>query len=269
MRLRPEVFKSGKIPMNGVLGLTEPLLETRLDAYPQPFVETLLTIINDILDFSKIETGKPETEMLDDDLFPAGGRADRLAQPDGPGLDLLVQAAVVGRRPPAAAAPPHPTQLNGRRALVVDDNANQREILQHRAEASGMRLDCAADGFVALDRQRAAVTEGALHDIALINMKMPGLDGLALATAERAAELAGRRLVIKNSLHSKAKVSRAREAGISAYLFKPVRRHELYRAMALARQAGGGAQHAAGVGLPRRHRAQWPGGAGRSAARRL
>ena len=131
MRLRPEVFKSGKIPMNGVLGLTEPLLETRLDAYPQPFVETLLTIIIDILDFSKIEAGK---------------------------------------------------------------------------------LDCL----------RAAVTEGALHDIALINMKMPGLDGLALATAERAAELAGRRLVMKNSLHSKVKVSRAREAGISAYLSKPV-----------------------------------------------
>ena len=65
---------------------------------------------------------------------------------------LPLLAAV--RRPP----PPHLTQLNGRRALVVDDNANQREILQHRAEASGMRLDCAADGFVALDCLRAAVT---------------------------------------------------------------------------------------------------------------
>ena len=138
----------------------------------------------------------------------------------------------------AAISPPptaHPTQLNGRRALVVDDNATNREILQHHAEASGMLVDCAADGFEALDRLRVAAAEGAPYDIALIDMKMPGMDGLMLAAAVRAAtELAGLRLVMVTSLHSKEELSRAREAGISAYLSKPVRRHELYRAMALA-----------------------------------
>ena len=41
-------------------------------------------------------------------------------------------------------------------------------------------------------------------------------------------------MVLVTSLHSTDELARAREAGISAYLSKPVRRHELYRALAQA-----------------------------------
>jgi PAS domain S-box-containing protein len=62
-------------PMNGVIGMTGLLLETKLGAEQREYAETvrssadaLLTIINDILDFSKIEAGKLQFETLDFDL---------------------------------------------------------------------------------------------------------------------------------------------------------------------------------------------------------
>ena len=64
-----------RTPMNGVLGMTELLLGTALDARQRRFAETahrsgvaLLSIINDILDFSKIEAGKVELRTRPFDL---------------------------------------------------------------------------------------------------------------------------------------------------------------------------------------------------------
>ena len=62
-------------PMNGVIGMTGLLLDTRLDGEQRYYAEmvrdsavSLLSILNDILDFSKIEAGKLELETLDFDL---------------------------------------------------------------------------------------------------------------------------------------------------------------------------------------------------------
>jgi len=138
---------------------------------------------------------------------------------------------------PAASLPavPTPAGLTGRRVLVVDDNVTNREILEHHVAAGGMRTASAVDGIDGLAQLQAAVRDGDRFEIAIVDMKMPGMDGIGLAAAMRAdPSLADVRIVLVTSLHSPDELRRARQAGIQAYLSKPVRRAELFRAMAQA-----------------------------------
>ena len=64
-----------RTPLNGVIGFTDLLLKTPLDAVQQQYTkhvstsaQTLLGIISDILDLSKIEAGRLELEMLETDI---------------------------------------------------------------------------------------------------------------------------------------------------------------------------------------------------------
>ena len=85
-------------------------------------------------------------------------------------------------RAAAAPAPSRPTctgqpDLEGKRVLIVDDNATNRRILTLQAESWGM-----AGG-----RRRPAeallwiVAQGSAFDLALLDMQMPDMDGVTLA----------------------------------------------------------------------------------------
>lgn len=77
-----------RTPMNAVIGMTELVLDSRLDSAQRGYLETvlesgesLLTIINEILDFSKIEAGTIELENVEFDLREElGDMARSLAQ---------------------------------------------------------------------------------------------------------------------------------------------------------------------------------------------
>jgi PAS domain S-box-containing protein len=126
----------------------------------------------------------------------------------------------------------YPKELADRRALIVDDNPTNVEILEHHVRAAGMRCASAPDGMRALEQLRQAARAHQAFDLAIVDMKMPGMTGLDLAAAVRGDPLLSKLpMVMVTSLHSNAELSRARELGMSAYLSKPVRRHELFRAL--------------------------------------
>jgi hypothetical protein len=73
-----------------------------------------------------------------------------------------------------------PEALTGKRVLVVDDRSINRQIVQHQLSAKGMEVDEADNGIVALNALQAAAEAGKPYDVALLDMKMPKIDGSTL-----------------------------------------------------------------------------------------
>ncbi|PKL08525.1 MAG: hypothetical protein CVV51_08480 [Spirochaetae bacterium HGW-Spirochaetae-7] len=68
------------------------------------------------------------------------------------------------------------------RALVVDDDSMNRELLRRMLVRLGWSVDDASDG-----RAAQASCEHASYDLVLVDLMMPGIDGMATAGAIRAA----------------------------------------------------------------------------------
>lgn len=119
--------------------------------------------------------------------------------------------------------------ISNARVLVVDDNATNRQILHHQVLAWKMANGSAADGFEALDRLREAVQAGHPYDVALLDMQMPGMDGMMLAKTIKADPiLAKTHLIILTSLGNHFTSEELADAGVEAYLVKPLKQSRLF-----------------------------------------
>ena len=79
-----------------------------------------------------------------------------------------------------------PREMVGERALVVDDNANARQILVAQLERLGFEARAVESAQAALEELRAATAEGRAYPLVLMDWKMPGMDGLGATRAIRA-----------------------------------------------------------------------------------
>jgi signal transduction histidine kinase/DNA-binding response OmpR family regulator len=144
--------------------------------------------------------------------------------------------ATFGAAPDGAAVPDHPMpvpDLSGRRVLVIDDNQTNRAYLVHQTSAWGMVASEAEDAPTALARLREAAARGEPFDVAILDLRMPGMDGFELARAVKADPLiAGVRLVLMPSYGLPGHGKIARQAGISGYLPKPVQQERVYECLA-------------------------------------
>jgi hypothetical protein len=133
----------------------------------------------------------------------------------------------------AVASPLAARELRGRRVILVEDNPTNRSILEMQLKSVGMDVATADNGSTALELMRAAANAGTPFDVAVIDMKMPIMDGLTLAgELRRDAALSTVRKVMLTSLASGNEAQLAYESGVDVYLTKPVRQSELLDALA-------------------------------------
>jgi two-component system, sensor histidine kinase and response regulator len=132
------------------------------------------------------------------------------------------------------------SNLRGTRVLIVDDNATNRNILKHQTSSWGMIATEAESGERALEILRDGVEKGEPFVIAVLDLMMPDMDGFQLAQAIKGdPALASVALVLLPSFVERGHVERSRQAGIAAYLQKPVRQSQLFECLSTLSTASG------------------------------
>jgi CheY-like chemotaxis protein len=105
-----------------------------------------------------------------------------------------------------------------KRVLIVEDNPLSLELLTELVEAEGHRVIIALSGTEALSLARAE-----LPDLILMDIQLPGLDGLTATRALKAEPETKEIPVVGISAHAlREDVERALQAGCVAYLPKPL-----------------------------------------------
>ena len=124
-------------------------------------------------------------------------------------------------------------EIAGSRALIVDDNATNREILHYQLLAWKIQNASTSGGAEALTLLREAVSAGAPYNLVILDMQMPVMDGVMLARAIKAdPALAHTKLIMLSSMSEQLEQDELRAVGINACLVKPAKQSCLFNCIA-------------------------------------
>ncbi len=133
----------------------------------------------------------------------------------------------------------HSMRLKGLRALIADDNATNLRILKHQLLAWGLSVDSVDRGSKLLNEFDSARQRKEPYDVVLLDMNMPGLNGLEVAQIIRdKLEDADVPILLLSSLMTSRESEHWKQAGVTATLTKPVNSEALYRALLSATGSG-------------------------------
>lgn len=120
--------------------------------------------------------------------------------------------------------PPSQVSLIGRRVLCVDDHAVSQRVLLERLRCWHLTVEATGEAHSALTLLKVASAAGKPFELAILDLRLPGMDGLSLARMIKSDPiLASTRLVLLTGYPARGQAAAAQEAGIDAYLQKPVR----------------------------------------------
>ena len=177
-------------------------------------------------------------------LAEAMGGTVSVASEVGRGSAFTLTAAL----PEAAHAPVREyldaEEMSGKHLLVVDDNATNRQIVLYQLQTWRMTASATGDPSEAV----AWVRDGQRFDAAIIDMQMPGMDGIELAHSLRREGADGLPLILLGSWGG-----RDRQPGMSefsAVLTKPIKPSALYDALASGMAGTRGHGHQGLLGQP-------------------
>jgi PAS domain S-box-containing protein len=141
---------------------------------------------------------------------------------------LFCFTAVFGLSHPAAVSVP--SQLAGRRGLIVEDNATNRTALADAMRAWGMVAATAGSGEEALSMLRGRPGDAALFDVILVDAQMPGMDGMRLARTIRLNSVLAKTpvIMIGAARRSEAFSIGSADDGSVQWLSKPIKPSHLH-----------------------------------------
>ena len=126
-------------------------------------------------------------------------------------------------------------ELHGLNVLIVDDHEMNRRILIEELAGWGIQAEAVTCAEDALARLHKAQADGKPYQMALLDYQLPEMDGLTLAKAVKAdAVLKKTVLIMLTSMGQRGDAKKMEEAGMAAYLVKPVRQGHLYETLSLA-----------------------------------
>ncbi len=140
---------------------------------------------------------------------------------------------------PALDGGEDPRTLSGQRALVVDDNATNRRILRQQLLSWGVEAVEAADGFQALELALMAAQDGRAFNLGVIDLNMPGMDGIELARALKTDPATAKTMLfLLSSSGHRLEAAESHLTGFAASLTKPVRSSELFDCLITSLNSG-------------------------------
>ena len=173
-----------------------------------------------------------------------GGEIGVISAP-GKGSTFWFTARFEKQAEDSLAAPAPRESLERVRALIVDDNATNRKILHLQLTSWGMPNQGASSGGEALEMLRRAASSGEPFEVAILDMQMPGMDGIGLARAIKSdPSVAATRLVMMTSFGQRGDDETIKSSGIEACLTKPVKQSHIFDCLAtlLANEPDGAAR---------------------------
>lgn len=147
-----------------------------------------------------------------------GGSVDVSSTEPGPGATFTVRLPRIAAPPAAATVATGQPEIAARRILLIEDNADAREMLSVQLAMDGHEVHQAEDGPSGIEKALAI-----RPDLALVDIGLPGVDGYEVARRIRATEAGRRMLLIALTGYGQAEDKRrAEEAGFDGHLVKPV-----------------------------------------------
>ena len=131
-------------------------------------------------------------------------------------------------QPPPRLAP---GILEGKRALVVDDHAGNRKILEQFLKAAKIAVTCLDGGARAVQTLQQAIADNEPFDVLLLDLNMPEMDGYGVSHAIRAAIPAPPAMIVLSSALERD-AQKCEKAGFDGFMAKPVRRKRLLQMIA-------------------------------------